>query len=178
MAYQKLAPSRAAYITPNDSVNIPIYGSTPASGAGSSITVGGGGDVDSTTLVVLGLQYITPPTVTVVTATGSGADLTAVLDPITGAIASILINNGGTLYDPADTLLVSGGTFADAQPCILYIGAAAAEITVTTDGGDIIKFLAPPIGVLGGASPINVRKVFNTGTSAALDTQGALIGLW
>ena len=181
MAYLKQATSRAQAVIPNDSANIPIVGSVAADGAGSSIQVNGGGGITGTALAILGLQYITPPTITVSTATGSGAVLTAVLDPITGAIASITINNAGTLYDAADVLVVSGGTFADAQPCVLYIGftAAITEITVTTDGGDIVKFNNPAVGrILGGASPINVRKVWNTGTSAGFDTAGALIALW
>jgi len=180
MAYQKLATSRAAYITPSDTLDINPAWCIPASGASSVITVGGGGEIVTADLDAanVGSGYITAPTITVSTATGSGAILTAVMSS-DGEIESISIDDPGTLYDAADTLVVSGGTFPVAQPCILYIGAATAEITVTTDGGDIVKFLAPATGsILGGASPINVRKVWNTGTSAGLDTQGALIGLW
>ena len=178
MAYTKVATSRAAYITPSDSHDIYVTGAFEATGAGSSISVGGGGEVNTADLTVFGNGYTTHPTITDNTATGSGAVLEPIMG-VNGEITGITVVDPGTLYDAADTLTVSGGVIPNAQPCILYIGAAAAEITVTTDGGDIIKFLGVPAGViLGGASPINVRKVWNTGTSASLDTEGALIGLW
>lgn len=178
MAYTKVATSRAAYITPSDSHDIYVTGAFEATGAGSSISVGGGGEINTADLTVFGYGYTTAPTITVSTATGSGAELEAIMGS-NGEIVGITILDAGTLYDAADRLVVSGGVIPSAQPCILYIGAATAEITVTTDGGDIVKFLAPSTGsILGGASPINVRKVWDTGTSASLDTEGALIGLW
>jgi len=173
MSYLKQATIRAATIVPSDTTNIPIVGSVAADGAGSSITVGGGGEIVTATLTVFGLQYITAPTITVSTATGSAAVLTAVLDPATGAIASISIDDPGTLYDAADTLIVSGGTFADAQPCVVYVGGTG-NVKVMTAGGDIVLFTAVQVGtIIGGASPINIVRVYSTDTTAV-----KLTALW
>lgn len=181
MAYQKLATSRAKYIVPDDSNDITppeVYAAT-----GTSATVHDtAGVIDSVALdsAQLGKGYLTAPTITVSDGVGVGAILEAVLD-VFGSVSSVTIVDGGSGYTGPYTVTVSGGTFPVAQPCVLFIGftAAATEITVTTDGGDIVKFNNPAVGrILGGASPINVRKVWNTGTSAGFDTQGALIGLW
>jgi hypothetical protein len=181
MAYLKQATSRAKTIVPDDSNDITPPNATAASGTSAAVH-DTAGVIDSVTLYSanLGSGYITAPTITVSDGVGANARLEAVLDNL-GAITSVTIIDGGSGYTGPYTVTVTGGTFPAAQPCILYIGftAAATEITVTTDNGDIVKFNNPAVGqILGGASPINVRKVWNTGTSAGFDTAGALIGLW
>ncbi len=181
MAYQKTAPSRASYVTPSDTIDIIRAGSKQASGAGASVTEAGGEIAD----VVLdannlGYGYITAPAVTVTDGTGVDATLEAVLDEF-GQVASITVLTPGTGYTGPFTVAVSGGTFDKAQSCVLYLGAGGAgkTIKVTTEGGDIIKFVAPEAGtVLGGPCPINVIKVWNTDTTSDYDTEGALIAMW
>lgn len=181
MAYLKQATSRAKTIVPDDSNDITPPGVIAASGASASVH-DTAGVIDTVTLdsANLGFGYLTAPDITVSDGVGVGAILEAVLDN-NGSVTSVTIVDGGSGYTGPYTVTVTGGTFPTAQPCILFIGftAAATEITVTTDGGDIIKFNNPAVGrILGGASPINVRRVWNTGTSAGFDTAGALIALW
>lgn len=167
MAYQKTFTTRARAITPSDTQNIPVIDATPANGTSAVIVRNGGGTILSITLVNVGLRYITAPTLTMVTGTGSGASLRANIDGVTGAITSITVLNGGTSYAIADTVTVSGGLFQEDQPCIVYVGNTG-DVTVLTAGDDTVTFSKAQVGtILGGASPINVKRVFSTGTSAS-----------
>lgn len=172
MSYLKQATGRAASITPSDTKDIYVAGAFEATGAGSSISVGGGGEINTADLAVFGYGYTTPPTITVNTATGSGAVLEPIMG-VNGEITGITVVDPGTLYDAADTLTVSGGVIPNAQPCVVYVGGTGA-VRVMTAGGDDVTFRGVPAGsIIGGASPINVIRVYATGTTATL-----LVALW
>lgn len=172
MAYAKPITTRARAITPSNTQNIPVINATPATGVDSSITVGGSGEVETATIVNAGLYYATAPTIEVTTATGSGAVLQAVLDT-SGSISEVIVIEPGSLYDGSDTLTVTGGTFIADQPCIVYVGGAGT-VSVNTEGGDNVIFSGVAAGtILGGASPISIRRVNSTGTSAT-----SLIAMW
>ena len=182
MAYPKLAPSRAKYVTPSDTKDITPAWCAEASGAGATVH-DAAGVIDDVTLAAgtFGSGYIVAPDVTISDGVGVGCILEAVMDEL-GAIASITIVDGGTGYTAAGcTVTVSGGEFPVAQPCILYCGTggAATTIKVTTEGGDELIFNAPLSGtILGGSSPIHVKRVWDTDTTAGFDTLGNLIAMW
>lgn len=182
MAYQKTYTSRAKSIIPSDTNNIEDPFSVAASGTGASVFTLGGGEIGSVTLLPanVGSGYLTAPNVTITDGSGSGAVLSASIDA-QGSVSSINIISLGSGYVGPFTVVISGGTFKQAQPCVLYLGAGGAgkDITVTTEAGDKIKFSGALAGtILGGPCAINVTKVWATGTSVDYVTTGNLIGLW
>ena len=71
-----------------------------------------------------------------------------------------------TPSDSTDIPAITGGTN---NGCVLYIGGYG-DLKVDTVGGDTVTF----VGVLGGTFfPVQVLKVFSTGTSA-----GDIVALW
>ena len=75
---------------------------------------------------------------------------------------------GAAAVTPSDTAnipSISGGTN---NGCVLYVGASG-DLKVTTVGGNDVVFVAVPIGFF----PVNVLKVWATGTTAA-----SVVALW
>jgi hypothetical protein len=72
-----------------------------------------------------------------------------------------------TPSDSANIPVVTGGTSNNG--CVLYVGGAGS-IKVTTVGGDDVTF----VGIVAGSFvPVQVRKVWATGTSAT-----NIVALW
>lgn len=171
MSYLKQATSRAKAITPSDSKDITPAYCVEASGAGATVN-DSAGVIDDVTLAGadVGFGYIVAPTVTISDGVGVGCILEAQLDS-NGSISSITIVDGGSGYTAASCVVtISGGEFPTSQPCIIYVGGAG-NVRVKTAGGDIVTFSGVTAGsILGGASPINVVRVYSTSTTATLMT--------
>ena len=72
-----------------------------------------------------------------------------------------------TPSDTTDIPVVTGGTSNNG--CVLYVGGSG-NLKVDTIGGDTITFT----GVLGGSFfPVNVKRVYSTGTTAT-----SIVALW
>ena len=178
MAYQKLQAGKAWPVYKSDNTNIPNVGIDGPQGATDGIDGGGGNKqlIDSTR-TSNDTRYIS-------TADGAGAKTKFSLCGL--KIGMIIVNTTDgtqtTLVQVVNdtTLLVTDAIFA-AQPknyavyggtqdgAVLYIGTAG-NLRVTTVAGDDVTFS----GVLGGSFfPVNVVKVFSTGTTAT-----NIIALW
>ena len=176
MAYQKLQAGKAWSVYPSDNTNIPNIGIDGPQGA-TDATGGANKQLIDSTRTLDDTQYISNPD-------GSGNRTKFTLCGL--KIGMIIVNTSdgtqSTLVQVVNdtTLLLTDAIFA-AQPknyaiyggvqegAVLYIGGAG-NIKVTTVAGDIVTFN----GVLGGSFfPVNILKVFNTGTTAT-----NIIALW
>ena len=98
-------------------------------------TVDSNGIVNSITITDSGDGYFSQPTVTFVSATGTGAAAQAFVDSDTGRISSITLLNGGTSYATAPSI-----TFTKPDPDDFQIGETAriklASATLTAEVAD------------------------------------------
>ena len=157
MAYQKLQVSRALQVIKSDNASIP-YPSVVETGTNSTIVVGALEDL-SATFVTNNVQV---GDVVYNTTTGTAATVTRILD-------------NTRLFLNADIFLAAGDAYIiytqniKAEGCVLYVGTGG-NLHVLTHGGDDVVFS----NVLGGTFiPVQVLKVFSTGTSAA-----NIVALW
>ena len=83
---------------------------------------------------------------------GSGASASANMDPITGAILSFVITNGGSGYSstalPSITVTFpsSGKNFKFATPSVTIIGGALASINIANSGSGYVTAYDRPVG--------------------------------
>ena len=157
MAYQKLQVSRALQVIKSDNASIP-YPSVVETGTNSTIVVGALEDL-SATFVTNNVQV---GDVVYNTTTGTAATVTRILD-------------NTRLFLNADIFLAAGDAYIiytqniKAEGCVIYVGTGG-NLHVLTHGGDDVVFS----NVLGGTFiPVQVLKVFSTGTSAA-----NIVALW
>jgi hypothetical protein len=157
MAYQKLQVSRALQVIKSDNASIP-YPSVVETGTNSTIVVGALEDL-SATFVTNNVQV---GDVVYNTTTGTAATVTRILD-------------NTRLFLNADIFLAAGNSYIiytqniKAEGCVIYVGTGG-NLHVLTHGGDDVVFS----NVLGGTFiPVQVLKVFSTGTSAA-----NIVALW
>jgi hypothetical protein len=157
MAYQKLQVSRALQVIKSDNANIPFPGVVSA---GTSTSVVANQLVDSNAaFVALNVQV---GDVVYNTTSSTAATVTRVLDE-----ENLLLN--------ADIFLASGNAYVvysqntKNEGCVLYVGTGG-NLHVLTHGGDDVKFA----NIVGGSFlPVQVLKVFSTGTTAA-----DIVALW
>jgi len=88
-------------ITPQFSITPPLYVNPFAIG-----------QILSVTMTNQGTGYTSDPTITITTATGSGAVLTPVV--VGGVVQAVIVTNAGKNYLPGDTIAFSGGGGANA----------------------------------------------------------------
>lgn len=148
MGYQKLQGHRALKVAPSDTINIPNPSTLAVSGTNTSTS--------ASNLVDSSKNFVTLqiPVGSIVynNTDGSCATVTSVAATTLGLSANIF-----TATAKSYSVFIENNT-----PCVLYIGGAGS-LRVLTEGGDDVVF----IGVLAGSYlPIQVLKVFSTGTSA------------
>ena len=153
MAYQKLQVERALKVIPSDTINIPNVAGPSTSGTTDGVTANK--LVDSTATFTSNLLgYIvyntTDSTVATVTA----------------------VDDAGTLSLSAD-IMATGEAYTlyadDNNGCVLYAGSGGS-IRVLTIGGDDLTFVGTAAGAF---IPVQVKRVFSTGTAAT-----NIIALW
>lgn len=154
MAYQKLQVQSALEVHLSDNANIPNTSSIPASGTTTGTTTNklvDSGETFESKVQVGDIVYNTSDaTAATVTAVDSDTQLTLNGDIMTSGEAY-------TIYRGEQ-----GG-------CVLYVGVGG-QVKVTTSGGDTVTFYNLNNGQF---VPVNVKKVFATGTTAT-----NLIALW
>ena len=156
MAYQKLQAGRAWQVNKSDNTDIPnigIAGPTGATTTGSATQLIDNNATFLTSGVKLGM---------IVVNTTDGTQTTV-----------IGIENDTTLTVANNIFAVSGKNYAiyggNQEGAVLYIGTAG-NLKVTTVAGDDVTFQGVNTGTF---FPVNVVKVFATGTSA-----DNIIALW
>ena len=149
MAYQKLQAGRAWQVNKSDDTDIPNIGIAGPSGtttSGSATQL-----IDSTaTFLTSGVKL---NMIVVNTTDGTQAVVTGIVDD-------------NTLDVSTNLFAASGKTYAiygeNEEGAVLYVGTAG-NLKVTTVAGDEVTFLNVSSGQF---FPVQVKKVFNTGTSA------------
>ena len=156
MAYQKLNTSRAWEVSPSDVAPIPqimVVGEQQASVSISGNTITVDPSIDLVTLgFVRGLIIVNP--------LGDSAIITSVVGN------ELTLNVPATPFGAGTKFNAYGG---NNNGCLLYVGGTG-NIEVKTAGGDKVKFLNVAEGFV---LPVNVIKVFETGTTAT-----GIIALW
>ncbi len=158
MAYQKLQAYRALAVNPSDTINIPnpamlaISSTTTGNGAATLKVIDALGDFINKGVKVGDIIYSLAGLISEVTAVDSATTLSVTTGIGTGRTY--------TLYANID---------APNNGCVLYVGVAG-DVKVTTAGGDDVTFT----GILAGSFiPVQVLKVFSTGTTAT-----NIVALW
>lgn len=156
MAYLKLQTSTALNIVTSDDANIP-FPNAIASGTSDTVTANQLNDTTGTFVT----SNVQTGDVVVNLTTNQSATVVSVIDE-----ENLLMN--------ANIFLASGDKFViyannRKEGCVLYIGAGGTLRVITAGGQDVTFY-----GILGGSFlPVNVLKVFQTGTSAS-----ELVALW
>ena len=156
MAYQKLQAGRAWQVNKSDNTDIPNIG---IAGPTGSTTSG-----SATQLIDTSATFLT-----------SGVKLNMIVVNTTDGTQAVVIGieDDNTLTVSANIFAVSGKNYAidggDQEGAVLYIGTAG-NLKVTTVAGDEVTFQGINTGAF---FPVNVTKVFATGTTA-----DNIIALW
>ena len=161
MATQKLQPTRALSVIPSENANIP-----------SANLVDSGTNTSTSSAALLSSSA---------TFNTDGVAVGDVVYNVTDGTSATVINvvNQTQLLLNTDIFLATGKTFIiyqqspqsglGNQGCVLYVGTGGT-LKVTTSGNDIVTFTNIQDGTF---FPINVLKVFSTGT-----TSSNIIALW
>lgn len=156
MAYQKLQTSTALNIVTSDNANIP-FPNVVTSGTSDTVTANQLNDTTGTFVT----SNVKTGDIVVNSTTNQSATVVKVIDE-----DNLLMN--------ANIFLASGDAFTiytniNKEACVLYIGAGGTLRVLTASNNDITFF-----GILGGSFlPVQVLKVFQTGTSAS-----EIVALW
>lgn len=161
MPTQKLQPSRALSVIKSDNAGIP------------SINL-----VDSGTNTSITALRLVSSTATFVTDNVQTGDIVYNITDGTAATVVSVVSQTELILN-ADIFLATSKSFQiyqqspqtglGNQGCVLYVGTSG-NLTVTTSGNDIVTFINIQDGTF---FPINVLKVFATGTTAS-----NIIALW
>jgi len=160
MAYQKLQAGKAWSVNPSDNTDIPNTGldgvtGTTSTGSATELIDAARTGSDVGNLATLNFKQ-------------AGIQMGMIIVNITDSTQTTVkqVINGTTLLVTGKSYAIYGG---NQEGAVLYIGTAG-NIKVTTVAGDDVTFS----GVLGGSFfPVNVVKVFSTGTTAT-----NIIALW
>ena len=153
MAYQKLQVGTGVAVVKNNSINIPNVAGPSVSGTtdgvGTSQLIDSSASFDSNVL-----RYIVYNT--------------------TDGTASVVTNvESATTLTLKNDIMASGENYvlyADTNPgCVLYVGTGG-DLRVLTSSGADLTFVGIPDGSF---LPVQVKRVFNTGTDAT-----NIIALW
>ena len=156
MAYQKLQAGKAWQVNKSDNTDIPNIG---IAGPTGTTTTG-----STTQLIDSSATFLT-----------SGVKLNMIIVNTTDNTQAVVIGieNNTTLTVSANIFAVTGKAYSiyggHQEGAVLYIGTAG-NLKVTTVAGDIVTFQGINTGAF---FPVNVVKVFATGTSA-----DNIIALW
>lgn len=157
MAYQKLQVSRALSVVPSDDANIPVIGYGTVTGTTTATT--------ADKLVDSGATFVTDKVkvgdVVYNTTDDTAATVTAVDSETTLSVNANIFASG-----EAYTVYLQE---RDNLGCVLYVGTAG-DVKIETQNGDEVTFENVNSGQF---MPINVVKVFSTGTTAT-----GIIALW
>ena len=149
MAYQKLQAGRAWQVNKSDDTDIPNIGIAGPSGTTTSGS--------ATQLIDSSATFLTSGVklnmIVVNTTDGTQAVVTGIVDDNTLDVSTNLFAASGKNY------VIYG---ENEEGAVLYVGTAG-NLKVTTVAGDEVTFLNVSSGQF---FPVQVKKVFNTGTSA------------
>jgi len=153
--------SRALSIIPSDSVIIPYIGNSVLSNTitGTAVTK----LIDST--ATFKTKQVAIGDIVYNNNTFQSANVTGIDSETQLSIDNNIFSVIGNSYTIFYTSSYHGETNVN---CYLYIGTAG-NLKVQTAGGDIITFVAVPVGLF----PLQVNKVFATGTGAS-----NIVALW
>jgi hypothetical protein len=156
MAYLKLQTSTALNIVTSDDANIP-FPNVIASGTSDTVTANQLNDTTGTFVT----SNVQTGDVVVNLTTNQSATVVSVIDE------DNLVLNANIFLASADDFVIYANNRKEG--CVLYIGAGGTLRVITAGGQDVTFY-----GILGGSFlPVNVLKVFQTGTSAS-----ELVALW
>lgn len=166
MPAQKLQPSRALVVIPSNNANIPTPNLLASGTTTSAVT---------TQLIDTAANFI----VTTSTGVQYKVNVGDIIYFAGTAVTIAKVINATTLLLNTTVSLGSGAVYSiyqegpqtglNNQGCVLYVGTGG-NIKVTTSGNDIVTFVNVQDGTF---FPINVIKVFETGTTAT-----NIIALW
>ena len=155
MAYQKLQAGSAIPVVPSDTISIPAGDGVQLSGT----TDGTGAPLQDSTasfLTTVKVGYIVvdndTPSISTVVSVDSNTELT--------------LSGGVTLGGTASYTIYAG---PETNGCALYVGVAG-DVKVKMSSGKDVIFTAVPAGSF---MPVNVTKVYATGTDAT-----NIVALW
>ena len=167
MAYQRLQAGKAWQVYKSDNTDIPNIG---VGGATGTTTTGSatqlidanrtGDDPDNMVTLKFTLAGIKPGMIAVNTTDGSQTTISRVVNDTTLDVDNNIFSSTAKAY------AIYGG---DQEGGVLYIGGAG-NLKVTTVAGDTVTFNALNAGTF---FPVQVKKVFDTGTSAS-----NIVALW
>tara|TARA_Y100001980_G_scaffold20810_1_gene5860 strand:- start:321 stop:824 length:504 start_codon:yes stop_codon:yes gene_type:complete len=167
MAYQRLQAGKAWQVYKSDNTDIPnigVGGATGTTTSGSTTQLidanRTGDDPDNMVTLKFTLAGIKPGMIAVNTTDGSQTTISKVVNDTTLDVDNNIFSSTAKAY------AIYGG---DQEGAVLYIGGAG-NLKVTTVAGDTVTFNALNAGTF---FPVQVKKVFDTGTSAS-----NIVALW
>lgn len=166
MATQKLQPTRALEVLPSNNANIPLPNLLASGTTTSAVTTQ---LIDTTANFIVttstGVQYKVNVG-DIIYFAGVAVTIAEVVNATTLLLNTTISLGSGAVYSIYQD---SSKTGFSNQGAVLYIGGAG-DIKVATSGNDIVTFVGIQAGTF---FPINVVKVFATGTSCT-----NIIALW
>ena len=154
MPYQKLQVGSAIPVVPSDTIPIPAGDGVQQSGTATGTTANK--LVDSTKAFTTSVKV--------------GA---IVHNKTDGTIATVTAVDSNTVLSLSADIMANTEEYViyaspETSGCVLYVGVAG-DLKVEMASGDVVTFVACPAGF----QPIQVKKVFSTGTAAT-----DIVALW
>jgi hypothetical protein len=164
--YEVVTPGRLATIAPTHKDGTVINGTAALKYRGTTLKgnvfTRNDQNITAITLSNAGIQYTTPPTVTITDSTGTGASAQAHIG--TSHITGITVTNGGNNYSAAPTITLVGG------------GGGGAIISPTVVSGHITGFTVVSPGSGYTSSPtVVIEDATGTGATATSQISGSPI---
>ena len=155
MAYQKLQAGSAIPVIPSDTISIPagdgVQESGTTDGVSAALTDSTASFLTSVKVGYIVVDNVTP-SISTVTSVDSNTELT--------------LSGGTTLAIGVSYTIYAG---PETNGCALYVGVAG-DVKVKMSSGKDVIFTAVPAGSF---MPVNVTKVYETGTDAT-----DIVALW
>lgn len=162
MAYLKLQQGRAIDVIPNDKINIP----SPSAVSAVGVNEASGYVIQDSTKDFIRSVKIGDTVYN--TTTSQVSTVSSISDIDTVTVVDDIFNGG-------DGYKIFSTTDVKTEPCVLYIGRTNQDVentlTVLTADGDVVTLYNPAEGFV---LPIQVRRVFSTGTDNVLN----IVALW
>jgi hypothetical protein len=147
--YEVMTPGTTTTYEPNHRFGTVLNGTAALRYIGStlkgSVTTVNPKNITKITVTTGGAGYLTPPTVTILDGTGTGAQATAVIG--TFNLSDVIVTNGGSGYLTPPVLTVYGGGGTGAQVQAILTGGTITDVMMINQGSGYTS--APTILVEG-----------------------------
>ncbi len=159
--YEIVTPGMTATYEPTHRYGTVLNGTAALKYIGSTlegtVTTTNPKNITKITVTSGGSGYLTPPNVTILDSTGTGAQATAVIG--TFRLLDVTVNNGGSGYLTPPTLTVYGGGGSGAQVQAVLTGGVVTDILVVNQGSGYTT--APSILIEGSGTGLVLTPIMS-----------------